>query len=126
MKIAVIIAKTNVANTFSIHDLLEKFPIIKSREVLAIKGPLKFPLNDRRAGIINIKARKLSNGRIKRERIMPARISPIIDIVSDGKVSLTILPFVSWVSICHPHQNLLLEKFDLQPYLLYKPKIFFN
>lgn len=126
MKIAVIIAKTNVANTFSIHDRLVKTPIIKSREVLAIKGPLKFPLNERRAGIININARKLSNGKIKKERIIPARMSPIIDIASDGKVSLTILPLVSRVSICHPHQNLLLEKFDLQPYFLYKPKIFFN
>ena len=126
MKIAVIIAKINVANTFSIHDLLVKSPIIKSREVLAIKGPLKFPLNERRAGIININARKLSNGKIKTERIIPARISPIIDIVSDGKVSLTILPLVSRVSICHPHQNLLLKKFDLQPFFFNKPKTFFN
>ena len=126
MKIAVIIAKINVANTFSIHDLLEKSPIIRSRDVLAIKGPLKFPLNERRAGIININARKLSNGKIKIERIIPARISPIIDNVSDGKVSLTILPLESWVSICHPHQNLLLKKFDLQPFFFNKPKTFFN
>lgn len=126
MKIAVIIAKINVANTFSIHDLLVKSPIIRSREVLAIKGPLKFPLNERRAGIINISARKLSNGKIKTERIIPARISPIMDTVSDGKVSLTILPLVSRVSICHPHQNLLLKKFDLQPFFFNKPKTFFN
>lgn len=91
----VIIESVYVAKTFSIQDLLEKAPIIKSREVLAIKGPLKLPLNDKSAGIINIKTRKLSNGKISSERTIPAKISPIIDISSDGKVSLTIFPLVS-------------------------------
>jgi hypothetical protein len=99
MKIAVIIESVKVARTFSVKDLLEKFPITKSREVLAINGPLKFPLKDKSAGIINIKTRKLSNGKISKERIIPARISPIIETSSDGKVSLIILDLESWVSI---------------------------
>jgi len=60
-----------------------------------MNGPLKFPLSERRAGIINIKTGKLSKGKISRERIIPARISPTIEITSDGKVSLIILPLES-------------------------------
>jgi len=97
--IAVIIANRKVARVFSIQDLLEKFPIMRSREVLAIKGPLRFPLNERSAGMIRIRAIKESKGIIKRERIMPAKISPIIETDSDGKVSLIILPLVSCISI---------------------------
>jgi hypothetical protein len=93
--IAVIIANRKVAKVFSIQDFLEKFPIMRSREVLAIKGPLRFPLNERSAGIIKIRAIKESKGIIKRERIIPAKISPIIETDSDGKVSLIILPLVS-------------------------------
>ena len=48
-----------VAKTFSNHDLKLNSPIIKSREVRAIKGPLKFPLSDNRAGIIRISKIKL-------------------------------------------------------------------
>ena len=106
--IAVIIAKINVAKVFSIHDLLEKLPIIRSREVLAIKGPLRFPLKDRSAGIIKIRVMKLSKGMIKSDKTIPAKRSPIIETISDGKVSLIILPLVSWDSICHPHQYLVL------------------
>ena len=105
IKIAVIIDRTYVANTFSNQDLREKLPIIKSREVLAINGPLKLPLKDKRAGIIKIKTRKLLKGRIKIESIKPAKISPIIDIISEGKVSLIIFPLESGSSIYHPHQN---------------------
>ena len=92
---AVIIESVYVANTFSIQDLFEKSPMMKSREVLAIKGPLKFPLNDKRAGINNIKTRKLSKGIIKSESTIPAKRSPIMDTISDGTVSLTILPLES-------------------------------
>jgi len=104
IKIAVIIERVYVANTFSNQDLREKLPIIKSREVLAINGPLKLPLKDKRAGIIKIKTKKLSKGKIKIESIKPANISPIIDITSDGKVSLIIFPLESLDSINLPHQ----------------------
>ncbi|KKL95239.1 hypothetical protein LCGC14_1856600 [marine sediment metagenome] len=90
-----IIERVYVANTFSNQDLREKLPIIKSREVLAINGPLKLPLKDRRAGIIKIKTKKLSKGKIKIESTKPAKISPIIDITSDGKVSLIIFSLES-------------------------------
>jgi len=92
---AVIIAKIKVAKIFSNQDLLEKFPIIRSREVLAIKGPLRFPLKERSAGIIRMRATNESKGIIKSERIIPANISPIIETDSDGKVSLIILDLVS-------------------------------
>ena len=95
MKMAVITERLNVAKIFSSQDFLEKLPIIKSREVLAINGPLRFPLNDKSAGIINNNTRKLSNGRIKIERTNPAKISPTIETISDGKVSLTIVPLES-------------------------------
>ena len=108
IKNAVIIERIYVANTFSNQDLLEKLPIIKSREVLAINGPLKLPLKDKRAGIIRIKTGKLLKGRIKIESTMPAKISPIIDIISEGKVSLIIFPLESCASIYHPHQNQLI------------------
>ena len=80
-----------VAKTFSIQDLFEKFPITRSRDVLAMNGPLKLPLRDKRAGIINIKTIKLSKGRIKSDKTIPAKRSPTIETISDGKVSLTIL-----------------------------------
>ncbi len=105
IKIAVIIDRTYVANTFSNQDLREKLPIIKSREVLAINGPLKLPLKDRRAGIIKIKIKKLVKGKIKIESTTPAKISPIIETTSEGKVSLIIFPLESGASIYHPHQN---------------------
>jgi hypothetical protein len=95
IKNAVIIESKYVARTFSIQDLLENAPITKSREVLAMNGPLKLPLRDKRAGTINIKTRKLVNCIITSDRIIPAKISPMIDIISDGKVSLTICPLVS-------------------------------
>ncbi len=104
MKNAVIIESEYVARTFSNHDFLENAPIIKSRDVLAINGPLKLPLRDKRAGTINIKTRKLANRIIKSDRIIPARRSPTIETTSDGKVSLTILPLVSCDTIYHPHQ----------------------
>ena len=96
-----------VANTFSNQDLREKLPIMKFLDVLAINGPLKLPLKDRRAGIIRIKTWKLLKGRIKIESTKPAKISPIIDIISEGKVCLIIFPLESGASIYHPHQNLL-------------------
>ena len=80
-----------VAKTFSIQDLFEKSPITRSRDVLAMNGPLKLPLRDKRAGIINIKTIKLSKGRIKSDKTIPANRSPTIETISDGKVSLTIL-----------------------------------
>lgn len=110
IKIAVIIERVYVANTFSNQDLREKLPIIKSRDVLAINGPLKLPLKDKRAGTIRIKTTKLLKGKIKIERTKPAKMSPIIDMISEGKTSLIIFPLESWVSIYHPHQNSLLLK----------------
>jgi hypothetical protein len=95
MKKAVIIERLYVAKTFSNHDFLEKLPIIKSRDVLAINGPLKLPLNDRRAGIISNNARKLLNGKIRIESTNPAKRSPTIETISEGKVSLTIVPLES-------------------------------
>ncbi len=88
-------AKDNVANTFSNHDFLLNSPIIKSREVLAINGPLKLPLRESKAGTIKINKRKLSNETINRDSTIPARISPTMETISEGNVSLTILPLVS-------------------------------
>jgi len=96
--------KDNVANTFSNHDFLLNSPIMKSLEVRAINGPLKLPLRDSKAGIIRIKRRKLLKETIKRESTIPANISPTMETISDGNVSLTILPLVSRASICHHHQ----------------------
>jgi len=97
--------KANVANTFSNHDFLLNSPIMKSLDVLAVKGPLKLPLRESKAGIIRINKRKLLNETIKRESTIPARISPTMETISDGKVSLMILPLVSRASICyHQHQ----------------------
>jgi hypothetical protein len=97
-------ASVKVAATFSNHDFLLNSPMIKSREVLAIKGPLKLPLSDNKAGMINIKRIKLSNGIIRSESIIPAKISPIIDTISEGNVCLTILSLSFLASIYH-HQN---------------------
>ncbi len=88
IKIAVIIERTYVANTFSNQDLREKVPIMRSLDVLAINGPLKLPRRERRAGTIKIKIKKLLKGKIKIESTKPAKISPIIDMTSDGKVCL--------------------------------------
>ena len=107
--IAVIKASTYVANMFSAHDFKLNSPIIKSLEVLAIKGPLKFPLSESKAGIIRISIRKLSKEIIKIERTIPAKISPTIETISDGKVSLTILVFVSRASICHHRRQMNLK-----------------
>ncbi|MBA7531637.1 hypothetical protein ES705_23852 [subsurface metagenome] len=107
--IAVIKASTYVANMFSNHDFKLKSPIIKSLEVLAIKGPLKFPLSESKASIIRISIRKLSKVTIKIERTIPAKISPTIETISDGKVSLTILPFVSRASIYHHRRQMNLK-----------------
>ena len=90
IKKAVIIERVYVARTFSIHDLFEKLPITRSRDVLAMKGPLKLPLRDNKAGIINNKTIKLSKGKIKSDKTIPARRSPTMETISDGKVSLTI------------------------------------
>ncbi len=87
-----------VANTFSIQDFLLNSPIIKSLDVLAIKGPLRLPLNDSKAGTIKIKTKKLSNGSIKSVKTIPARILPIMETVSEGKTSLTSL-FESFLSM---------------------------
>ena len=95
IKLAVIIERTYVANTFSNQDLREKVPMMRSLDVLAIYGPLKLPRKERRAGTIKIKTKKLLKGKIKIESTKPAKISPIIDIISDGKVSLIILPLES-------------------------------
>ena len=118
INIAVIIERVYVANTFSNRDLREKLPIMKSLDVLAMNGPLKLPLKDRRAGIISIKIRKLLKGRIKIESIKPAKISPIIDIISEGKVSLIIFPLESGSSIYHPHQNPLSLNYLFQAFFI--------
>ncbi|MBA7638264.1 hypothetical protein ES703_45917 [subsurface metagenome] len=59
-----------------------------------------------KASIIRISIRKLSKVTIKIERTIPAKISPTIETISDGKVSLTILPFVSRASICHHRRQM--------------------
>jgi hypothetical protein len=109
MTSAVSIDKDRVAKTFSNHDFLLNSPIIRSREVRAIKGPLKLPLRDNNAGIIKINRRKLLKETIKRERTIPARISPTMETISEGKVSLMILPLVSRASICPHHHQMNLE-----------------
>ncbi len=102
---AVIIESIIVANTFSAQDLLEKSPIIKSRVVLAMKGPLISPLRESNAGTINIKIRKLLKGRIKNERTIPARRAPIMEMISEGKISLMSLPLESCFSILNTLKN---------------------
>ena len=56
---AVIMDKVYVARTFSVHDFLLNSPRIMSFDVLAMNGPLIFPLRDNKAGIINMRMRKL-------------------------------------------------------------------
>jgi len=107
--IAVIKASAYMASTFSNHDFKLNSPIIKSLDVLAIKGLLKFPLSESKAGIIRISIRKLSKETIKIERTIPAKIFPTIETISDGKASLTILPFVSRASICHHRRQMNLK-----------------
>ena len=92
---AVTIEREKVAKILCNKFHLLNSPTIKSRDVLAMKGPLKLPLKERRAGIIRIKRIKLSNGRIKTVRTIPASISPTIEIISEGNVCLTIFPFES-------------------------------
>ena len=92
---AVIIDNVSVADTFSIQDFLLSPPIIKSFDVRAINGPEIFPLKDNKAGIISIRIIKLLKGKINRISIIPAKISPIIETISEGNVSLTILPLES-------------------------------
>ncbi len=98
--------KDNVANTFSNHVFLLNSPIMKSLEVRAINGLLRLPLRESKAGIIRINKRKLLNETIKRDNTIPARISPTMETISDGKVSLMILPLVSRASTCHHHHQM--------------------
>jgi hypothetical protein len=93
--------KNKVANTFCIQLPVLKSPMIKSLLVRAIKGPLIFPRKERIAGTIKMIAEKLSKGIIKMVRISPAQIDPIMEMVSDGTVSLTIriLESLSFVPI---------------------------
>ena len=95
MQEAVIADKISVALTFSSHDLLLKSPIIRSREVLAINGPLMFPRKDNKAGIIRIRIIKLLKGRINKVRTTPADKDPIMEMISEGTVSLIIFPLES-------------------------------
>jgi hypothetical protein len=81
--------KNNVANTFSPHDRMLNSPRIKSLLVRAQNGLVMFPLKERIAGIIKMRMGKLSNGKIKIVNITPAERDPMIEITSDGKVSLT-------------------------------------
>jgi len=103
---AVINDKDRVANTFSSQDFLLNSPIMKSLEVRAMNGPLKLPLRDNRAGIMRINKRKLLNETINRDSTIPAKRSPTMETNSEGKVSLTILPLVSRVSIWHHHYQM--------------------
>jgi len=82
--------KNKVANTFSPHDRKSNSPRIKSLLVRAQNGLVIFPLNERIAGIIKIRMGKLLNGKIKIVNITPAERDPMIDITSEGKVSLNI------------------------------------
>jgi len=82
----VTIESESVASIFSNKLCLLNSPTIKSREVLAIYGPLILPLKDNNAGIIRIKTIKLLNGSIKSKSRIPARIPPIIEMISEGKV----------------------------------------
>lgn len=59
IKRAVTSERQSVANTFSNQLFLLNSPIIRSLEVLAIKGPLIFPRSERRAGTNKISAIKL-------------------------------------------------------------------
>ena len=45
---------------------------------------------------------------IKRDNTIPARISPTMETISDGKFSLMILPLESCASMCHPHHQMML------------------
>ena len=101
IKIAVTSPKTYVANVFSKNDLRLNSPIIKSLAVLETNGAVIFPLNENNGGMININREKLLKGNIKRVRIIPAKISPTIEIISNGNISLTILPLVSSCSTAH-------------------------
>ena len=44
--------------------------------------------------MIRIKTIKLLKGNTNNNRTIPARISPIIEIISEGKVSLIIFPLI--------------------------------
>jgi len=101
INIAVIKPKTYVAKVFSNQVLRLNSPIIKSLAVLDMKGAVMFPLNENNGGMINISREKLLKGNIKRVRIIPAKISPRIETISDGNVSLTIVPLVSCFSTVH-------------------------
>ena len=96
----------NVANMFSDQDLKLNSPIIRSREVLAIKGPLIFPRIDNKAGIMRMRMGKLSKFKIKIDNMTPARRSPMMETISEGNTSLIIFPLVSCCSIYHHHQYL--------------------
>jgi hypothetical protein len=73
--------------------------MMRSLAVLAINGPDKLPLKDNNAGTIIIKTMKLLKGKIKISKIIPAIISPKIETISEGKVSIIIFPIDSSLSI---------------------------
>jgi hypothetical protein len=98
--------KLNVASTFSNHDLKLNSPIMISLEVLAIKGPLTFPRIESNAGIMSIRIGKLVKFKIKIDRMVPPRRSPIIETISEGNTSLITFPLESCFSIGHHHQYL--------------------
>ena len=114
---AVINERKYVASTFSIQDLALKSPIIKSLAVLAMKGLVIFPLKESKAGIIIKRMRTLSNGKIRKVSTIPAKISPTMETISEGNVCLTILPFLSCVSIFH-HQSPMIQDPYYQTFLL--------
>jgi len=120
IKNAVTIDRVKVASIFSNKALPLNSPTIKSREVLAINGLLIFPLNDNNAGMIRIKTKKLLNGSIKRESRIPARTPPIIEMISEGKVSLTMvaLPLEFCFAMVHYQLNPRDKYFDVLTLLL--------
>jgi hypothetical protein len=91
IRIEVIIDKIRVANIFCSHVPLLKSPIMRSFPVLAMKGPLILPLKERMAGTIKMSTEKDLKGNINIVRITPAKIEPIMEMISEGKVSLIIL-----------------------------------
>lgn len=59
-----------------------------------------------KAGTMRIKIEKLSKPKIKSDKIIPARRSPMIETISEGNTSLMTFPLVSCFSINHHHQEL--------------------
>ncbi len=98
--------KLNVASAFSSHDLKLNSPIMISLEVLAMNGPLTFPRIESNAGIMSIRIGKLEKFKIKIDRMVPPRRSPIIETISEGNTSLITFPLESCFSISYHHQYL--------------------